>query len=163
MLANDPAPANCGTSGADDFLEFEGAVPSPAGSGSQFSVGDGNRFCGRWMGLAPPSTSAPSFTYSASNAGSTVCTRQVPYRMRVHFRSDQTTRNDNSKDKIVVFAVSIRCSDGEVLSSTAANVCGTTRPTAGTADTSDECARFRLYGNRAGTLGFQFTWWQETC
>lgn len=78
-------------------------MPSPAGSGSQFSVGDGNRFCGRWMGLAPPSTSAPSFTYSASNAGNTVCTRQVPYRMRVHFRSDQTARDDNLKDKIVIF------------------------------------------------------------
>jgi hypothetical protein len=73
------------------------------------------------------------------NAAKTICTQVIPYRLRVTF------------------------SDGEVLSSTAANICGSSRPTAATGDTSDECSKFRLFGNRQGTLGFQLDWWQNDC
>ena len=51
----------------------------------------------------------------------------------------------------------------QVLSSTAANVCGTSRATALTGDTSDECSSFRTYGQRKGTLGFQLNYWQTDC
>jgi len=133
----DTPTANCGTSGANDFIELEGARQPP--SNDVFKVGDGNRFCGRWLGIGGPTTDVPSYTYSAANAARTICTQVLPYRLRVTF------------------------SDGEVLSSTAANICGTSRPTAATGDTSDECSQFRLYGNRAGTLGFQLDWWQNDC
>ena len=36
-------------------------------------------------------------------------------------------------------------SDGEVLSSSPTSLCGTSRPTALKADTSDECAKFRYF------------------
>ena len=51
----------------------------------------------------------------------------------------------------------------QVLSSTAANVCGSSRATALTGDTSDECSSFRTYGQRKGTLGFQLNYWQTDC
>ena len=51
----------------------------------------------------------------------------------------------------------------QVLSSTSANVCGTTRATAATADVSDECGIFRLHGQRKGNMGFQLKWWQVDC
>jgi len=129
--------ANCETSGANDYIEITGASGPPVRD--PFVVGDGNRFCGRWLGVTPAITPAPSFVYNAINAARTLCTIHVPFRLRVHF------------------------SDGEVLSSTAANVCATSRPTAGTGDTGDECSTFRLYGNRKGTLGFQLDWWQIAC
>ena len=44
--------------------------------------------------------------------------------------------------------------DGEVISNDASKVCGTSSAAARTADTSDECATFRLYGPSKGTLGF---------
>jgi len=135
--AVDTPVADCGSSGANDFIEFQGAKEPPAGS--VFKVGDGNRFCGRWFGIASPPTPAPSYTYSAENAGKTICTQVIPYRLRVHF------------------------SDGEVLSSTSANVCGESASTAKTNDVSDECSKFRLYGNRRGTVGFSLKWWQEDC
>jgi len=133
----DTPQTNCATSGANDFIEFQGAKEPPASS--VFKVGDGNRFCGRWLGIASPPTPAPSYSYKATNAAKTICTQVTPYRMRVHF------------------------SDGEVLSSTSANVCGESSPTAKTNDVSDECSKFRLYGNRRGTVGFQFVWWQADC
>ena len=135
--SEDSPTANCGTAGANDFIEIEGARQPPANG--VFNVGDGNRFCGRWLGLGGPTTVVPTYTYSAQNALRTICTQVIPYRLRVTF------------------------SDGEVLSSTAANVCGTSRPTAATGDTEDECSEFRLYGNRKGTLGFQLDWWQNDC
>ena len=50
-----------------------------------------------------------------------------------------------------------------MLSSDSRKVCGTSGSAARTADTSDECAKFRLYGSRQGTLGFQFVWWHIGC
>lgn len=89
----------------------------------------------------PTSDPAPStdITYSAVNSGTTLCTKLVPFRLRVMFN------------------------EGEVLSSSSSKVCGTTSATARTGDTSDECAKFRLYGSRQGTLGFQFVWWHIGC
>ena len=44
--------------------------------------------------------------------------------------------------------MNVMFSDGEKLSPSATSLCGTSRPTALRADTSDECATFRLYGSR---------------
>lgn len=129
--------SNCETSGANDFIEITGAAEPPVND--VFKVGDGNRFCGRWFGIAGPTINVPTYTYSAVNAAKTICSSQVPFRLRVSF------------------------SDGEVLSSTPANVCGTSRATALTGDTSDECSSFRTYGQRKGTLGFQLNYWQTDC
>jgi len=130
--------ANCGTSGASDYIEFQGAQPPPAGS--IYTVSKGNRWCGRWMAL-PTNDPAPTptITYSAVNSGTTLCTQLSPFRLRVMF------------------------DDGEVLSSDSSKVCGTSSSAARTADTSDECATFRLYGSRKGTIGFQFVWWHNDC
>jgi len=129
--------SNCATSGANDYIEIQGASEAP--SGSIFKVAEGNRFCGRWFGIAPVTFLAPGYTYSAVNVAKTVCTSQTPFRLRVHF------------------------SDGETLSSTSANVCGSSRATAITGDTDDECSAFRTYGLRKGTLGFQLNHWQVDC
>jgi len=129
--------ANCGTSGAGDFIEFQGAQAPPAGPTT--TVGVGNRWCGRWMALPNDPAPTPTITYSAVNSGTTLCTKLVPFRLRVHF------------------------DDGEVISSDSSKVCGTSSSAARTADTSDECATFRLYGSRKGTLGFRFVWWHIGC
>lgn len=135
--AKDTPNANCETSGANDFIEVTGASGPPVRD--PFLVGDGHRFCGRWLGVKPNIAPTPSFSYNAINAARTLCTIHKPFRLRVHF------------------------SDGETLSSNPAKVCGTSRPAAGTGDTGDECSTFRLYGNRKGTLGFQLDWWQIAC
>ncbi|XP_023319566.1 uncharacterized protein LOC111694771 isoform X2 [Eurytemora carolleeae] len=125
--------SNCRTSGANDYIEIDNASDRPVSS--PFQVGEGNRFCGRWFGISPTGL-APGYTYSAGNAARTICTSTLPFRLRVRF------------------------SDGELLGSTG---CSTTRAGAGSADTSDECATFRTYGNRRGTLGFMLKWWQTNC
>jgi len=130
--------ANCGTSGAGDYIEFQGAQPPPAGPTT--TAGLGNRWCGRWMVL-PTSDPAPTpdLRYNAVNSGTTLCTKLLPFRLRVLF------------------------DDGEVISNDASKVCGTSSAAARTADTSDECATFRLYGPSKGTLGFSFVWWHINC
>ena len=126
--SKDTPAANCGTSGANDFIEIEGARQPP--TVDMFKAGDGNRFCGRWLGIGGPTTDVLKYTYNAFNALRTICTRVLPYKLAVTF------------------------SDGETLSSTAANVCGSNSPSAKTGDVSDECSEHRLYGRRQGTLGF---------
>jgi len=126
--------SNCGTSGANDYLELDNAMEPPISN--RYKVGPANRFCGRWFGI---STSAPTYTYSAQNAAKTICTSVFPFRMRVRF------------------------SDGETLSPSSPAVCATSGTPARTGDVSDECSSFRIYGNRKGTLGFQLTWWQTSC
>jgi len=130
----DTPTANCGTSGANDFIEFDNAMEPP--TNDRFKVGQANRFCGRWMGVNPEPVD--SYTYSATNAGKTICSSAIPFRMRVRF------------------------SDGEELGSSPTTICSSSRP-AKSLDVSDECATFRTYGKRRGTLGFQLTWWQTTC
>ena len=56
-----------------DFIELAGAREPPAAD--VFKVGDGQRFCGRWFGIAGPTTSVPSYTYSAVNAAKTICSQ----------------------------------------------------------------------------------------
>lgn len=131
--------SNCASSGANDYIEIEGAREPPIMGFGVDRVGDGNRFCGRWLGIAGPSISIPRYTYNAVNAAKTLCTQVVPFKMNVMF------------------------SDGEKLSTSSTSLCGTSRPTAIKADTSDECATFRTYGNRKGTLGFQLDWWHRAC
>jgi len=126
--------ANCGTSGANDYLEIDNAMERPI-SAKIYTTGEGNRFCGRWFGI---SSTGPSYTYSASKAARTICTGVIPFRIRVRF------------------------SDGEKLSSSASTLCSTSA-TARTSDTSDECATFRTYGSRRGTIGFSLVWWQTSC
>ena len=87
--------SNCGTSGANDYIEMEGAREPPIFGFDVFRVGDGNRymilkifsilnlplfslffrFCGRWLGIAGPSISIPRYTYNAVNAAKTLCTQ----------------------------------------------------------------------------------------
>ena len=66
--------SNCGTSGANDFIEITGAAEPPVNdvfkasslptTEQQFDqVGDGNRFCGRWFGIAGPTINVPTYTY----------------------------------------------------------------------------------------------------
>ena len=97
------------------------------------------RWCGRWMALPNDPAPSPTITYSAVNSGTTLCTKLVPFRLRVHFDDGE---------------VRIPCSDSglntdaQVISSDSSKVCGTSSSAARTADTSDECATFRLYGSR---------------
>merc|ERR1719402_1489365 len=72
--SRDSPTANCETSGANDFLEFNGAIEPPA---TQGTVGTGNRLCGRWMGIT-------TNNYDASWI-KTICTAVLPFRMAVHF------------------------------------------------------------------------------
>ena len=44
---------------------------------------------------------------------------------------------------VVPFKMHVVLSDGEKLSTSSSSLCGTSRPTAKEADTSDECAAFR--------------------
>ena len=69
--------SNCGTSGANDFIEITGASEPPVQDVFKASslltreqkllefeqVADGNRFCGRWFGIARPNTNIPTYTY----------------------------------------------------------------------------------------------------
>jgi len=84
-------------------------------------------------------TGLSTIAYGGTPASVTWCTGVIPFRVRVRF------------------------SDGEVLTQTSANLCGTSKPTANTGDTSDECSQFRKYGNQRGTLGFGLVWWQVDC
>ena len=43
------------------------------------------RWCGRWMALPNDPAPTPTITYSAVNSGTTLCTKLVPFRLRVHF------------------------------------------------------------------------------
>ena len=43
------------------------------------------RWCGRWMALPNDPAPSPTITYSAVNSGTTLCTKLVPFRLRVHF------------------------------------------------------------------------------
>jgi len=126
--SEDSPSANCGTSGANDFIEIDNSRASSASDNSV--VGDGSRYCGRFLAV-----DSSSVTYSAGST-STVCTAALPFRMRVNF------------------------SPGEVLSSTSSSVCSTSSKTG---DTVDECSKFRKFGNKKGTLGFQLYWWQVDC
>ena len=91
--------SNCASSGANDYIEVEGARDD---SYTGFGVGHGNRqhfvlfklilffilfvnfslnilkrFCGRWLGVADPTVCPPSYTYNAVNAAKTLCTQGI--------------------------------------------------------------------------------------
>ena len=43
------------------------------------------RWCGRWMALPADPAPTPTITYSAVNSGTTLCSRLLPFRLRVMF------------------------------------------------------------------------------
>ena len=56
---------------------------------------------------------------------------------------------------VVPFKMNVMFSDGEKLSTSPTSLCGTSRPTAKEADTSDECAAFRSLAMLAENFTFQ--------
>ena len=143
--------SNCATSGANDYIEIEGAREPPIVGFGVERVGDGNRcdirsfpsvykvivvrFCGRWLGIAGPSISIPRYTYNAVNAAKTLCTQGGASLSVDHVPCPLFA--------VVPFKMNVMFSDGEKLSTSPTSLCGTSRPTANTGDTSDECASFR--------------------
>ena len=99
--SQDSPTANCGTSGANDFIEIENSRASSASDRSGYVypvqgsvlhlilhyiekfflystvVGDGARYCGRFFAV-----DSSTVSYKAG-ATSTVCTAVLPFRMRV--------------------------------------------------------------------------------
>ena len=143
--------SNCASSGANDYIEIEGAREPPIVGFGVERVGDGNRcafsslpsvykldvvrFCGRWLGIAGPSISIPRYTYNAVNAAKTLCTQGGASLSADHVSC--------ALFAVVPFKMNVMFSDGEKLSTSPTSLCGTSRPTANSGDTSDECASFR--------------------
>ena len=109
------------------------------------------------MALPADPAPTPTITYSAVNSGTTLCSRLLPFRLRVMF-DDGEVRLSAPSTRLTLKNIPL-----QVLSSDSRKVCGTSGSAARTADTSDECATFRLYGSRKGTLGFKFVWWHVGC
>ena len=128
------------------------------------------------MALPNDPAPTPTITYSAVNSGTTLCTKLVPFRLRVHFDDGEVRTSldtffpcsslqfNQSKSMLRLFrefgighSESEICSNinilVQVISSDSSKVCGTSSSAARTADTTDECATFRLYGSRKVSLG----------
>merc|ERR1712013_41809 len=84
----DSPSANCGTSGANDFIEIENSRASSASDST--TNGDGTRYCGRFFAV-----DSSTVTYKAG-ATSTVCTAALPFRMRVHFSPGEVLSSTSS-------------------------------------------------------------------
>jgi len=88
--SKDSPTANCGTSGANDFVEIDNAIVSPTKKPDRFTVGNANRFCGRFF-----TSGSSSVQYSAA-AQKTVCTSTIPFRMRVSFSDGEVLNPANT-------------------------------------------------------------------
>jgi len=86
--SQDSPTANCGTSGANDFIELENSRASSASDSTV--VGDGARYCGRFFAV-----DSSTVSYKAG-ATSTVCTAVLPFRMRVNFSPGEVLSSTSS-------------------------------------------------------------------